>query len=152
MSSSTVGSMTFMSSPIFSQHVPVEPPTPRSDADLLNIPFLRIGNKLHSAREQVAIPPTLRRLKTGEKRPGGCGMFSVMTSDAGDDRLAWDARFPEQINDAKKMFNDLVAKGMVPYRVDPKGKKSPVLMTEFDPWAEEVVFCPVEVPRAVVGG
>jgi len=103
-----------------------------------------------NAREEIQIPEKLRCLEHGEKAPKGFGTFRVMSEKSGDDRIVWDCRDLDQIEDAKAMFDELIAKGLVPYRVGIDGKRSPAEMIEFDPFAEEVVFVPVA--HQVVGG
>ena len=49
----------------------------------------------------------------------------------------------DQIEDAKAMFDECVAKGLVPYRIGLDGKQTSEIMDEFDPDAEEVVFLPI---------
>ncbi|MHA2279730.1 MAG: hypothetical protein ACXAC5_02385 [Promethearchaeota archaeon] len=47
------------------------------------------------------------------------------------------------------MFLDLIAQGMVPYRVGVDGQATAEVMDEFDATAEEIIFMPV---RAIAGG
>lgn len=101
--------------------------------------------------EEVKVP-NLRRLRLGEARPKGHRLMSVPTEDAGDERFSWDANDFSQISEAKRFFNEMVAKGMVAFYVDPKGHRSGELMVEFDPHAEEMIFAPINVPRAIAGG
>jgi hypothetical protein len=75
------------------------------------------------------------------------GMIKLrVLSPAGDDRLAWDRRFLDQVHEARQKFYDLLAKGYKACRVDARGRKSELIF-EFDPDAEEIVFV-----GAVVGG
>lgn len=106
------------------------------------------GNRL---AEEVPVP-ALKRLRLGEARPKGHRAMYVPTEDAGDERFSWDANDFAQISEAKRFFNEMVAKGMVAYYIDPKGHRSGMVMTEFDPTAEEMIFAPISVPRALVGG
>lgn len=96
----------------------------------------------------------LRRLDFGEVAPAGPNVrtFRVLTEDAGDERLVWDANSGNEINDAEAEFNQLVARGMTPYCVGTDGRRSAQPMLEFDPAAQEVIFVPTAVPRALVGG
>lgn len=75
--------------------------------------------------------------------------FRVMTPADGDKRLVWCSRVIAEIKAAKKMYMGLIGEGMVPYKVGVSGKASAVVMDEFDPRAEEVIFMPV---RAVTPG
>lgn len=115
------------------------------------VPSLLAGRAHPELAVEVPVP-ALRRLRLREGRPAGHGQFRVLTEDAGDERFAWDAGDFAQIAEAKRFFNQMLARGMVPYRVGERGAKTNEVMTEFDPLAEEVVFLPTSVPRAVVGG
>ena len=95
------------------------------------------GNDL---AEEVKVP-NLRRLRLGESRPKGHRLMSVPTEDAGDERFSWDASDFSQISEAKRFFNEMIAKGMVAFYVDPKGHRSGQAMVEFDPHAEDVHDC-----------
>lgn len=76
------------------------------------------------------------------------GMFRCLTPQDGDKRVVWNRRSLPEIAAAKKMFSDLIAKGMTPYRVGAGGQASAEVMTEFDPMAQEVIFMPLQM----VGG
>jgi hypothetical protein len=106
------------------------------------------GNKVP---DEVPLP-ALRRLRLGEERPKGHHIMYVPTEEAGDERFSWDASEFAQISEAKRFFNEMIAKGMVAFYVDAKGRKSGHLMAEFDPAAEEMIFAPINVPSAVAGG
>jgi hypothetical protein len=93
--------------------------------------------------ENVTIPSVLRVLEREETLPKGFGLFRVLTAKDGDKRVTWDSRSFEQITEAKSMFDDLVSKGQVPYKVGLNGKATSEVMTEFDPHAEEIIFLPV---------
>jgi hypothetical protein len=75
-------------------------------------------------------------------------VFRVITPKDGDKRVVWSRGSIPQINAAKKMFNDLVAAGMVPFKVGTGGKASSDVMNVFDPSAEEVIFLPTKVITA----
>lgn len=77
------------------------------------------------------------------------GCFRILSQTDGDKRVVWCRRILAEIRAAKEMFLDLISKGMVPYKVGVGGKASSVVMKEFDPTAEEVIFMPV---RAIAGG
>ena len=47
------------------------------------------------------------------------------------------------------MFNELIAKGLVPYKVQLNGDPSSEIMTEFNPNSEEIIFLPIKM---VTGG
>lgn len=75
------------------------------------------------------------------------GMFRILSQKDGDRRVVWCRRVIKEIKAAKKMFMDLLSKGMVPYKVGVDGKASVEVMDEFDPCAEEVIFMPVQAIR-----
>jgi len=100
--------------------------------------------------EEIQIPEKLRRLEDGEVAEKGFGTFRIMSPKSGDDRIVWDCRDLDQIEDAKVMFDELVEKGLVPYKVGIDGKATSDVMDEFDAFAEEVIFLPVAA--AVTGG
>lgn len=107
---------------------------------------LKNGN----VKVQIDVPDSLGELEEPkEVAPATCGTFRIMTEDDGDKRYTWDRRDYTQIREAKDFFDKCVAEGLVPYRVGVGGKPSSEVMTEFDPYAEEVVFMPV---AAAVGG
>lgn len=82
-------------------------------------------------------------------KPTNHGMFRILSQEDGDKRLVWDRDSLTQINEAKKMFDDLVEQGFVPHEVDAKGKQTPKVMEQFDPYAEEIIFAPM---HQLVGG
>lgn len=115
----------------------------------LAVSVFAVGNQPSNLEQDIAIPETLKILGDGEKQPEFSSLFRIITQKDGDKRIVWDNRNIGEINDAKKMFNDLVAAGMCPFVVDPSGKKSPTPMAEFDPHAGEVIFAPI---KATCGG
>jgi hypothetical protein len=77
------------------------------------------------------------------------GCFRIMTPKDGDKRVIWCRNVIAEIKAAKNMFLDLIAQGMVPYRVGVDGQATAEVMDEFDATAEEIIFMPV---RAIAGG
>lgn len=98
---------------------------------------------------KVDIPEALTILEDGQSVPKGFGCFRILHPEKGDERVTWDSTMLNQIQEAKKMFLDLVKKGLTPYRVGVNGSASSQVMQEFDPHAEEVIFMPTAL---VVGG
>jgi len=98
---------------------------------------------------EIDVPDSLKFLEDGQKRQSAQHMFRIVNQKDGDKRVVWDANSLAEIQDAKEMFDQLVAQGMVPYKVDLKGKKTPEVMREFDPLAEEIIFAPI---AALAGG
>ena len=100
-------------------------------------------------RTQFPVAEELRQLEDGEELAEGCGMFRILDKKHGDKRVVWNRMNLPEIRSAKKMFDDLVEEGLVPYRVGPGGARTNSVMQEFDATAEEVVFAPVQL---AVGG
>lgn len=77
------------------------------------------------------------------------GVMRVMTPKDGDKRITWNNQDFAQIRQAKETFDRLVTEGLVPYRVGLGGKATSEVMAEFDPYAEEILFLPIQM---VAGG
>lgn len=97
----------------------------------------------------VQIPEELDVLSGVEQPEVGKVCWRIMTKEDGDKRVVWDAHSIPQIAEAKKLFDNLVAEGMQPYRVGTNGERTAEVMKEFDPSAEEVIFLPM---KQIVGG
>lgn len=104
------------------------------------------GSKLTA---DLPIPPSLSVLEGSATPPKGKSVFRIINQKDGDKRIVWDAGSMVEINGAKEMFDNLISEGLVPYRVDVSGKRTPEVMQEFDPAAEEVIFMPI---APVAGG
>ena len=114
-------------------------------AEKLKVTLFQGGN----LQGEIDVPESLQFLEDGQQRQPTQHMFRIVNQKDGDKRVVWDSRSLAEIQDAKEMFDKLVAEGMVPYKVDSKGKKTPQVMQEFDPLAEEIIFAPI---AAVAGG
>ncbi len=68
------------------------------------------------------------------------GEMRVMGRE-GDSRLMWNPANKEEVAAAKKMFDDLRAKGHFAYAVKKKGDKGEMIR-EFDPEAGKVILAP----------
>ena len=104
--------------------------------------IVKVVNKL-GAFVEVKIPKSLLKNEHGDR------VFYVMTANDGDKRIVWNSGILQQIRDAKKMFEDLIKKGLVPYNVGENGKATNQIIKEFDPLAEEILFLPVAM---IAGG
>lgn len=103
-----------------------------------------------NAAKEFDIPESLGIIDDAkEVPPVGHGCFRIMTPNDGDKRVIWDSGDFAQIREAKEMFDELIAEGLVPYRVGTNGQASADVMDEFDPHAEEVIFIPMPM---VAGG
>jgi hypothetical protein len=98
---------------------------------------LLIGSKLTA---EIEIPDGVQILENGDEKPASHHMFRILHPLKGDERLTWDSCNFADIKGAKKLFVDLVEKGLTPYRVGVNGKATSEVMDEFDPMAEEVIF------------
>lgn len=85
---------------------------------------------------------------TQEETRKGYGTFRLLHPKFGDQRVVWNSHLLADIQAAKKLFMDLIQKGLKPYRVGADGKSNGEIMSEFDPTAEEIVFVPIPVMRA----
>lgn len=102
----------------------------------ITISILNGGN----VQKELVIPDSLRVLTPGETIPANHDVIRIVNQTDGDKRIVWDSMNLNEIYDAKDMFNKLISEGFVPYHVDPSGKKTPQVMTQFDPKVEEIVM------------
>lgn len=68
-------------------------------------------------------------------------MNKLRGKDAGDARLTWSADNKPEVDAARKMFDDLRAKGFFAYAVKRSGDKGEMI-TKFDPEAEKIILAP----------
>lgn len=104
------------------------------------------GTKL---KEDIEIPEGIEVLEDNQAVPDGHFMFRILSQEKGDERLIWNSRSLPDIQAAKRMFVDLIKKGLKPFKVGVNGAATSEVMDEFDPTAEEVIFLPCSL---VVGG
>lgn len=115
----------------------------------IEVPVLKAGNKYGNLTATIEIPDLLEVIDNPkEKLPPYCGCFRVMTPKDGDKRVKWNRRNYQEIVNAKAMFDNLVAEGLVPYRVGLNGRPTSEIMVEFDPYAEEIIFMPLSLASA----
>ncbi len=60
----------------------------------------------------------------------------------GDVKTIWDRSKPEEVENAKRTFDDLRKKGYCAFRVTGKDGEKGEQMTEFDPTAERMIMVP----------
>lgn len=120
-----------------------------ADPRVIDASILTVGGKPSNLTESIEIPDELTIL-TGSNQPqkGWCS-FRLLSPIYGDQRVTWDSASLKEINAARRLFIDLVKRGLKPHKVGVNGQKTAELMTEFDPTAEEVIFVPMAL---VVGG
>jgi hypothetical protein len=68
------------------------------------------------------------------------GTLCVM-GPVGDTKLIWNPNNTDEVDNARRSFDDLRKKGYLAYRVSADGSKGEV-MTAFDPHAEKVILAP----------
>lgn len=61
---------------------------------------------------------------------------------AGDTKVMWNPRDPDEVQTARKAYERLVRKGFRAFRVGSDGKAITPAMTEFDPNAEKIILAP----------
>jgi hypothetical protein len=59
----------------------------------------------------------------------------------GDTKLMWDSAVDDEVDAARRTFNDLKKKGYLAFSVTKKGDKGEVIKT-FDPDAEKIIMAP----------
>jgi len=124
----------------------------------MQVNTLSVGNQPCKIKEEITLPDTCKVLEKDQdphefRFHGWNGVFSILTQEDGDKRIVWRANSIPEINDAKKLFDELIEKGFVPYKVGKDGKAAEVL-TKFDPILGQVIFQEiVMVPeKLAVGG
>ncbi|HSZ58479.1 MAG TPA: hypothetical protein VK797_22625 [Tepidisphaeraceae bacterium] len=90
----------------------------------------------------VPVPESLRLIEDGQKRQRKKGdvIFCILTPHDGDKRIVWNRFRLDEVNDARQMFDDLLAQGMIAHRVKRNGEPSAEVLSSFDPLLEEVSF------------
>lgn len=67
--------------------------------------------------------------------------MAIMSRD-GDSKLIWDKDNPDEVENARRTFDELKKKGFIAYKVEGrKGEKGEVLRA-FDPDAERLIMAP----------
>jgi hypothetical protein len=67
--------------------------------------------------------------------------MAVMGKD-GDTKLLWDRRNPDEVENARRSFDDLRKKGYLAFRVTGTDGEKGEQMTAFDPEAERMIMIP----------
>ena len=88
---------------------------------IMEVPVVQGSN----LKTQIEIPYTLLVTSDNVKPRKGYGIFRILNPKDGDKRVVWNSDVLAEIRDAKKMFDDLVASGLVPYRVGDRGQRTP---------------------------
>ncbi len=78
-------------------------------------------------------------LASTEFIPRRC-VWRILTPKDGDRRIVWNPESFTEINEARDMFRQLIAAGMVPYVCDAKGQPTGEVMDVFDPGSGEISF------------
>lgn len=66
-----------------------------------------------------------------------------MDPQAGDVKKIWDPENEDEVEDARRSFNDLKAKGYAAFEVGITGKKTTRQIREFDPDVGKMILAPV---------
>ena len=68
------------------------------------------------------------------------GKISVMGKE-GDTKVIWDASKPDEVESARRTFDDLKKKKYIAFKVKKDGSQGEVI-SEFDPDAEKIILAP----------
>lgn len=60
----------------------------------------------------------------------------------GDTKIIWDAANEDEVENARRTFDDLKKKGFIAYSVKGKNGKKGEIIREFDPDAERLIMAP----------
>jgi hypothetical protein len=122
---------------------------PFIEGQFIEIALLRAGNNPSKLATKLPIPAILSVVESPTAKPEqGFGFFRFMTPKDGDKRVTWDSRDFAQISAAKQMFDEAITQGLIAYRVGFNKQPTSEIMVEFDPYAEEIVFLPLEMVAA----
>jgi len=103
------------------------------------------GSKHKAEVETTLSPVSDKDMQVVELDKNKC-LFRILNQKDGDKRIVWDKMRTQDIDAARKLFNDLIGQGLTAHRVDPStGKSLSSVMEEFDPTAEEVIFLPTKL-------
>lgn len=69
------------------------------------------------------------------------GVMAVMGRE-GDTKYAWDKNNPADVAIARRTFNKFRQQGYLAFRITDGAESKGDQMTEFDPEAERIIFCP----------
>jgi hypothetical protein len=70
------------------------------------------------------------------------GVLQILHPKHGDLRHEWSPDRPEEVELARKTFNEALAKGMMIYKMDEHGEKTGVQIREFDPKIRRMIAMP----------
>jgi hypothetical protein len=76
---------------------------------------------------------------TREMQDGDCEL--AVASHEGDTKTIWNPNNTDEVENARRTYNDLRAKGYVAFKVDAKGEKGEQ-MTGFDAGAGKIIMVP----------
>lgn len=78
--------------------------------------------------------------ETESNVPEGKSYMAIMGKE-GDTKMAWSPDSPTEVDEARRSFNNLKAKGYAAYRTDRAGNKGEQIH-EFDPNAAAIILAP----------
>lgn len=104
--------------------------------------FLRQGYVIVDSKNQVIrrFQPAAEQFKILAEKVSNKNEMKILC-DKGDDRITWSRENGRESIEAKKKFEEFLAKNYTAYSVDRKGKKNRKI-EEFDVDAEEVIMVP----------
>jgi hypothetical protein len=70
------------------------------------------------------------------------GEISVLDHH-GDTKLMWDSERPDEVAAARKLFDDLKAKGYAAFKVEGKEGTKGEILKKFDPDIERIILAPM---------
>ena len=73
---------------------------------------------------------------------GKTGALIIPSHDTGHAKYEWDKNDPEDVAEARRIFNEKKKQGYSFYRVDPKGGGKGEVIKEFDPNAGQIIAVP----------
>ena len=66
--------------------------------------------------------------------------YMAITDETGDTKILWSKDNEDEVENARRTFNDMKKKGYTAFRVEGKKGEQGSQMREFDPDAERIIF------------
>lgn len=70
------------------------------------------------------------------------GEMAIMDPQAGDMKMVWDPNNRDEVEAARKQFDDLTKKGFLAYKVEGKEGRKGEQIRSFDKTAERLILAP----------
>ena len=81
------------------------------------------------------------RMTTLIESPPITGVIEIMDR-SGDTKVTWSRHDTDEVDNARRTFHDLRAKGFIAYSVDPRNDRRGEVLHTFDETAERIVMSP----------